>query len=183
MLEILVVMAMVGIYVILAARRKRRSRGRLVYLPFDITHTLGTLSDNGIAAIAAQTLTQDFDIVGVRSRVTFSGATAGEGPIEAGWAQAELTGTQIVANRDASPTSQWDVLANEQSKRKVRVFGQSSGEANFALNDGEPVWRKMFLRIPSGKSLCDFWVINRTGAPLTTGQIVNMQGSVVGRWK
>jgi len=155
----------------------------MVYLPFDVSIALGTSVDNAILTQALQTLTQDFDIYGVKAAVSFTGATPGEGPIEAGWNQSELTGVQIVANRDASPTSQWDVLANEQSKRKVRVFGTSSGDANDSLNDGMPVWKKMFLRIPSGKALADVYVINRTGATLTTGQVVHFQGHVVGRWK
>ncbi len=166
-----------------ARRRRRRAVVRMVYLPFDVTIVLGTLVNDGSAASALQTLTQDFDIYGMRSTVTFSDVTAGEGPIEAGWAQAELTAAQIVENRNASPTSQWDVTANEQSKRKVRVFGRSSGDANDSLNDGKPIWRKMFLKIPSGKPLADLWVINRSGATLTTGQQVHFAGSVVGRWK
>ncbi len=184
MLEILVVMAILAIAVgVMAAKRRRASRGRLVYLPFDESITLGTLVANGISTNALQTLTQDFDIVGVKATVSFTDVTQGEGPLEVGWAQSELTGVQIVANRDASPTSQWDVLANEQSKRKVRVFGKSAGTTDESLNNGLAVWRKMFLRIPSGKALCDLWIINRSGATLTTGAIVNLQGSVVGCWK
>ncbi len=164
-------------------RRRRGTTKIMVYLPFDIEITLGTSVDNAILTQALQTLTQDFDIYGVKASVTFTGATAGEGPIEVGWNQSELTGVQIVANRDAAPTSQWDVLANEQSKRKVRVFGSSSGQANDSLNDGKVIWKKMFLRVPSGKALCDIYVINRSGATLTTGQVVRAQGHVVGRWK
>ncbi len=166
-----------------AKRRTPRRRRRSVYLPFDIEIALGTLANDGVSTSALQTLTQDFDIYGVRASVTITGATQGEGPIETGWCQSELTGTQIVANRDASPTSQWDVLANEQSKRKVRVFGSSSGNPSDSLNDGKMIWKKMFLRIPSGKALCDLWIINRSGAALTTGQVIHMQGHVVGAWK
>ncbi len=155
----------------------------MVYLPFDVEIALGTSVDNAILTQALQTLTQDFDVYGVKASVTFSDVTAGEGPIEVGWNQSELTGVQIVANRDASPTSQWDVLANEQSKRKVRVFGTSSGAADDSLNDGKVIWKKMFLRVPSGKALCDIYALNRSGATLTTGQIVHAQGHVVGRWK
>jgi len=171
--------------IVMAAKRRRRRRVvvRTVYLPFDITIVLTNLVDNGSAATALQTLTQDFDIYGIRCTVSFTDAVAGEGPIEAGWAQAELTAAQIVENRDASPTSQWDVTANEQSKRKVRVFGKSSGDANSILNDGEPIWRKMFLKIPAGKPLADLWIINRSGAQLTTGQLVHFQGAVLGRWR
>ncbi len=166
-----------------ARRRRRGTTQIMVYLPFDVSIALGTSADNAILTQALQTLTQDFDIYGVKAAVTFTGATAGEGPIEVGWNQSELTGVQIVANRDASPTSQWDVLANEQSKRKVRVFGTSSGLTNDSINDGKVVWKKMFLRIPSGKALADIYAINRSGAQLTTGQVVHAQGHVVGRWK
>ncbi len=155
----------------------------MVYLPFDHSIALGTSAADAILTQALQTLTQDFDVYGVRAMVSFTDATAGEGPIEAGWNQSELTGVQILANRDAAPTSQWDVLANEQSKRKVRVFGTSSGAGNDSLNDGKYVWKRMFLRVPSGKALADLYVINRSGAQLTTGQVVHFQGHVVGVWK
>ncbi len=154
----------------------------MVWLPFDVTQALGTGADNAVFTTALQTLTQDFVIYGIRSRVTFSDATPGEGPIEAGWCQSELTGAQIVENRDASPTSQWDVEANERSKRKIRVFGRSDGSANNSLNNGLDVWKRMFLKIPAGKALADMWVINRSGAQLTTGQVVHFEGLVQGRW-
>ncbi len=183
MLEILVVIG-VAISLMAAKRRpRRRRRARSVYLPFNVSIALGTSVDNAILTQALQTLTQDFEVYGIRAMVSFTGATAGEAPIEAGWNQSELTGVQIFANRDAAPTSQWDVLANEQSKRKVRVFGTSSGQANDSLNDGKYVWKKMFLKVPSGKALADLYVINRSGATLTTGQSVHFQGHVVGAWK
>ncbi len=160
-----------------------RKRSNMVYLPFDVTQVLGTLANDTAATTALQTLTQDFDIYGVKASVTITGATVGEGPIEVGWMLATITGAQLLENRDASPTSQYDVAANEQSRRKVRVFGSSSGEANDNLNDGKSIWKKMFLRIPAGTALADIWVLNRSGAALTTGQVVHAQGSVIGRWK
>ncbi len=164
-------------------RGRHQSRGRLVYLPFDTEAVLGTLADNGISTSALQVLAQDFEVVGVKATVTFSDVTAGDGPLEVGWSQSQLTGVQVVANRDASPTSQWDVLAAEQSRRKVRVFGTSSGAANESLNDGKPMWRRMYLRVPAGQALCDIWIINRSGAALQTGALVHSQGEVVGRWR
>ncbi len=168
----------------LLAKRRGRRRGRPVYLPFDESIALGTLADNTVTTAALQTLQQDFDVYGIRATVTFTGVTVGEGPLEVGWCQAELTGTQILAQRDAAPTSQWDVLAQEQARRKVRVFGTSSGlAAGESLNEGKMIWKKMFLRKPSGQALADLWVLNRTGAALTTGASVHFSGSVVGAWK
>ncbi len=180
-----IILVAAGLILLLgAARARKRGRRnlRMVWLPFNQTITLGTLADNTVATNALQTLQQDFVVYGIRSTVTFSDGTAGEGPVEAGWCQSQLTGTQILANRDAAPTSQWDVLANEQSKRKVRVFGKSSGEANYNLNNGLDVWRKMFLRIPAGQAIADLWVLNRSGAALTTGQLVHFDGLIQGRW-
>lgn len=181
----LVLVAITGFTVLVNAAKRRRGRGRAraVYLPFDETVVLGTLADNTVTTVALQTLQQDFDVYGIRAMVTFTGVTAGEAPLEVGWCQAELTGTQILAQRDAAPTSQWDVLANEQSRRKVRVFGTSQGLSDGHLNNGLPVWRKMFLRKPSGQALADLFVLNRTGASLTTGASVHFQGSIVGAWK
>lgn len=168
------------------ARKRVRGRKRraapLVYLPFNETIVLGSLADNTVVTAALQTLQQDFHVHGIRATVTFSDGTAGDGPLEVGWSQSQLTATQILANRDAAPTSQWDVLANEQSKRKVRVFGKSSGESNYTLNNGMDVWKRMFLKVPSGQAIADLWVLNRAGAGLTTGQLVHFDGLVAGRW-
>ncbi len=170
--------------IVLAARRRRRGTKnlRMVWLPFNETIALGTLADNTVSTAALQTLQQNFVVYGIRATVSFTDATQGEGPIEVGWCQSQLTGTQILANRDAAPTSQYDVLANEQARRKVRVFGKSSGNPDDVLNDGKDIWKRMFLKVPNGQAIADLWVLNRSGAALTTGQLVHFDGLVQGRW-
>ncbi len=166
------------------AKRRRASKGRTVYLPFDKTIVLSTGADNAVQVQALQTLAQDFEVYGIRAMITSAGTTAGEAPIEIGWCQSQLTGAEIVEQRDAAPTSQWDVTANEQSKRKVRVFGTTSGLAGGdSLNNGKYIWRRMFLRVPAGQVVADLWEINRSGAQLTTGQSIHFQGDIVGRWR
>ncbi len=153
------------------------------YLPFDVTIAMVNSADNVLLKQALQTLAQDFDIYGIKARVSFTDFTVGEGPIEVGWAQSELTTAEIVEQRDATPQSQWDVTPNEQAARKVRVFGMSGGEGNETLNDGLPVWRKMFLRKPAAQVIAAVWALNRSGAQLTTGGLVHFTGDIVGRWK
>ncbi len=185
--EIITLIALVAVVVGAVRRRRRRSRGRTVYLPFDVDQALTTAADNGVFAVALQTLTQDFDIFGVRGSVTFAGITPGDSPIEVGWADNNLTAAEILEQRDAAPTSQWDIPATEHQKRKVRVFGTSGGpgvtSGSYSLNDGQYIWKKMFLHVPAGKALADIWMINRSGQQLTTGQIVTVTGDVIGRWK
>ncbi len=154
----------------------------MVYLPVNEVIALSNGGDDGTLVANLQTLAQDFHLYGLKLMVTFSDATLGEGPIEAGWAQSQLTNNQILECRDAVPTSQWDVVANEQGRRKVRAFGTSSGLTNDSLNDGRPVWKRMFLKVPAGQVLAQVYTINRSGAQLTTGQLVHFQGQAIGKW-
>ncbi len=155
----------------------------MVYLPLDSTIPLVASVDNTVLIQNLQTLAQDFHVYGIRAMVTYSDVTAGDAPIEAGWAQSQLTAAEILECRDATPTSQWDVPATEQARRKVRAFGTSSGvPSGDSLNDGKPVWRRMFLRIPAGQIIANTYAINRANQTLTTGQLVHFQGVVIGKW-
>ncbi len=164
-------------------KRRYRSKLRLVYLPFEGEIALGTSLNDAILMLAAQTLLQDFHIYGVKLICTIDGLTQNEGPIEVGWADSELIGAEILEKLDASPTSQTDIPAVEHARRRVRKLGQFSGNPSEKLADGVAIWSKMWVPVNDGQALIDVWVVNRSGAQLTTGAVVNFSGYIVGRWK
>ncbi len=169
--------------------RKRHGRGRraaLVPLKFTISVNLSTLAAN--AAILADTvagLLQDFDVVSTDLTAVLRNHTAGEGPIDFGLNAQQYDAAEVVEALDASPLSQYGT-AQERSNRRVRHYGTFSGsQTEEEVNDGEPIRRKMFLRAVGGTStpVAQVWIRNLSGATLTTGSSVSVQGTHWGRWK
>lgn len=162
-----------------SAKHGRLKRKPVTIWPIDEAISLGTSADNVILTSALQTLTQDIEVYGVDLEVHVQGMADDDGPVDCGWAREELTGAEIVENRDAQPTSEHDIPATEHVKRKVRSLGMLTAE--------EPRLKKkrsrMFLRIPAGKAIADVWVINRSGSNFTAGATVHFQGHAYGRWK
>ncbi len=165
-------------------RRGNRRHKHFQVLPIDESIVLSTLADNGISTAAMQVLSQDFDIISADILCDITGLTEGDGPIEVGWAQSELTGAEILEYLDASPVSDVDVPAIEHAKRRVRSLGVFSGSVGAeSLNDGKPIRSRMFIHVPDGEELADVWIVNRSGGPLTTGAVVHFQGKLYGNWK
>ncbi len=168
------------------ARRKRNRRGSLVPLKFNMSVTLGALVDNiAVEQVTVDSLEQDFDIVSTDLLASIRNHTAAEGPLDFGLAQQGYTVTEIVECLDASPLSQYGPEM-ERSRRKVRVYGRFDGQSTEEeVNDGEPIRKKMFLKAfgHSTFAAASVWVVNRSGATLTTGTILEVQGTHWGRWK
>ncbi len=170
---------------VFAARRRRR-RGSLVLIRFDVQVALGTLADNvAVEIVTVDSLEQDFDIVSTDLVCAIRNHTANEGPLDFGLAQQGYTVTEIVECLDASPLSQYGPEM-ERSRRKVRLYGRFAGnETEETVNDGEPIRKRMFLKAfgHSTFAAASVWIVNRSGATLTTGCILEATGTHWGRWK
>ncbi len=182
MLEILVVMAAVAVAIGAAHRRRRRGRA-LIPIKFQTEVDLAGLAENvATTIVTTAALEQDFDVISTDLLVALRDQTVGIGPIEFGLAMQDYTGPEIVEAVDASPLSQYGTEM-ERSSRKVRTYGQFSGElVDETVNDGVPIRRKMFLRVPAGKSAADVWFINRAAVSKTAGT-AEITGVHWGRWK
>ncbi len=181
MLEILVVMTILAIG--LAARR-RRGRRALVPVKFTTELGLGTLAIDTVITVASGALEHDFDVISCDLTVTMRGHTSGEGPIEFGSAMQDYTAGEIQEALDATPLGPYGPEM-ERSRRKVRHYATfDGGGVTGEVNDGEPIRRRMFLRVPAGKSAIDIWA-RQTGvsAGLTTGTVLEIKGVLWGRWK
>ncbi len=114
--------------------------------------------------------------------MSIGGLTPGEGPIVVGVAHVDYTDAEIeewIENQGSWGTS--DLVGQEIARRKIREVGQFSGEtADEVLNDGKPVHTKLRFMLNAGSTL-KYWAYNRSGAVLTTGSSVFIEGTVWAR--
>jgi len=104
--------------------------------------------------------------------------TPGEGPISVGLAHSDYSDTEIEEWIEA--TAGWnegDKIAQERSKRKIRLVGVFDGALESArLNDGNPIKTPLKFYVEEGQSL-RVWAYNQSGAVLTTGAVLVVNGS------
>ncbi len=162
---------------------KRRA---LQPVKFQAELALGTLGNGTVISVATvAALEQDFDIISTDLSVSMRDHTAGEGPVEFGLAEQGYSVTEIAEALDASPLSQYGT-AWERSKRKVRLYATFDGLlSEETVNDGLPLRKRMFLKAfaHSTFAAARVWVRNGSGAALTTGTVIEIQGTHWGRWK
>ncbi len=165
--------------------RKRRSNRRknFVALPFNTTVVLDTLANGAvIAADLLASLSEDLYVISVDGTWAMLGHTAGEGPIHVGYAHGDLSVTEIGENLTADLSNPDDIIQKERSRRPVRRAGSFPGlSTEEVLNNGVPLRTTIKFTIGDGNSF-DIWAQNVSGATLTTGCTVRLDGTVYGRW-
>ena len=143
-----------------------------------------TVADNTIVKQDVQSV--DFDneiwLQSADISVSIRGATAGEGPIMIGFAHGDYSVTEINEWYTASNFLSADKVEQEQGRRLCRDIGtlaNVSGEE--VMNDGKAIRIPLKMKIQSGQNLA-FWARNSSGAPLTTGAVVEFNGKLYGTW-
>ncbi len=165
--------------------RKRgtaRRRSNFVALPIDHQLALLTLGDETVIANAVTTLGVT-KIWAISADLTWSMSlhTPGEGPIQVGLAQGDLTTTEIAESIQASPVSKSDIIAIERARRPVRRTGVFSGAAAAeSLNDGRKIRTKLRFTVDTGLEV-SMWAMNK-GTALTTGTLISVQGMLYANW-
>lgn len=165
-------------------RSGRRRRKGFVAIPFRTTLTLGTL---GAATVFTNALFPAFgeDFFAISADIGWSmrGHTAAEGPLYVGLAHGDYTEPEILENLQAELTDPDDKVAQEHSRRQVRRVGVFEGlETHETLNDGRPIRTQIKISIGDGFSL-NGYAFNESGAALTTGTIIVLDGILYGRWQ
>jgi len=163
--------------------RKRGHGGRFQAIPFNANTALSTLADGTVLTTVLTALVQDFFAVSADVSVSFRGRTDTEGPLQFGFANSDLSLVEIGEALDASPSSESDIIARERIRRPVRRIGRvSPALADQSWNDGNP--KRVQLRFNLANSLeVNGWVRNQSGANLTTGAIIEWQGTIYGYWR
>ncbi len=162
--------------------RRKRSKN-FVAIPFS---EAVTIIDNLDGVVQLDTLlpalTEDLFIVSVDCRWGIANHTPQEGPLEVGLAHGDYTAAELIEFLDANVIDPDDMIANEHSKRKVRRSGLFSGLAQEeVLNNGNAIRTPCKFTVGDGKSFT-YWLRNRSGAQLTTGTLLLIQGVVYGKW-
>ncbi len=163
--------------------KRRRSNRNFVALPVNDGITLATLADNAVIKNTSPAiLTEDLYMISTEIVVSLQGITVGEGAIIFGMADNDLTVAEIAENLTTDQLDPNDIIARERARRPVRVLGIFSAEvANRALNSGMPLKKRIKLTFGSAKGFC-FFAFNRSGASLTTGAVISIDGVLYGRW-
>ncbi len=142
--------------------------------------TLGSgsvVAGNFDSSVDSKTFLISADLV-----VSLEGHTAGEGPITVGVAHADYSSTEI--GEWFAGTGGWsdaDLVAREVARRKIREIGTFDGAGTSeVLNDGKSIKVRLGFNIEDGQTL-QMWAFNGSGATLTTGTVLEMNGSVWAR--
>ncbi len=164
--------------------RKRKGRRRpLSKLPFQAPLALGNLGDNALTDGPAQTSFVDsVFIVSAKAIWSMFNHTAGEGPIEVGYAHSDLTAVEILERLTVEVLRSSNYIEREQASRPVRIVGMFRGlETEEVLNHGEPIHTKIYMPVRDGQNI-QIWAHNLSNGTLTTGTFLEVAGNFWGRW-
>ncbi len=182
MLEIFLILIGIIIPIGLLAKHIKRRRGSgLVVINIDMAVTLATLANQTVivdSPAANELFSRSLYVISSDLYVTLRGATAGEGPIEVGWAHSDLSTGEIAEGILADTSNRNDQIALEQAGRKIRKIGMFGNlGTNEVLNDGKDVRTKIRFMVDTGNGLA-LYAFNRSGSALTTGQVVIITGKI-----
>ncbi len=167
------------------AKKRRRNRKGFTAIPFNDTNALVTLADATILSgqLLNGVFAEDFFIISIDCTWSLRNVTGGEVPIEVGFAHDDYSIAEIDEYLIVNLLDPDNMIAAEQSKRKVRRVGsfQDGDKTDQGINDGRPVRTPMKFVIGSGHGI-NHWAKNNSGAVLTTGAVVHMSGTIYGRW-
>jgi len=168
-------------------KSKFNRRKNFVAIPFNTQLALATLGSGDVLSISllGAALGEDLFIISMDSYVAIRSLTAGEVPLFVGMAHGDLSVTEIQEAIDASLTDPDDIIARERARRPVRRMG--------VFGDGVLTHQTLQYNTDNRRTTVKFsvgdghaingWVGNESGGTLTTGAIVEWQGTIYGRWQ
>ncbi len=154
-----------------------------VRLPFQISVALSTLADNIVLKLLPiPDITEDLRVLSMDATWAIKNHTAGEGPLDVGYADDNYSVTEIAEANIAQPTGPGDRIQNERASRRVRKVGTFPGlSTEEVLNDGKPIKTRLNWLITDMNTLAG-WIQNRADSTLTTGCILDLSGYINGVW-
>jgi len=144
-------------------------------LPINIDTPLGTLAAHDVTSVPETgVMTEERRILSIEAVVSLEDLTAGDGPVEVGYAHSDYSAAEIEEALEA--VGAWDegnLVAQEQARRLVRSIGVLTEEET-ALNQGRPLKTRLNWRIATGDTIQQ-WIRNLGDSP-TTGAVVHSEG-------
>ncbi len=161
----------------------RKSNKNFVRLPFSASLALSTLNDNIVLkTLPIPAITEDLRVLSMDCTWTLRDLTAGEGPLEVGYADDNYSVTEIAENLIAQPSGPGDRIQVERSERRVRRIGKFTGQnAAETLNDGKPIKTRLNWLVTDDSTLA-CWIQNQSDANMMTGAILDISGYINAVW-
>ncbi len=171
----------------MAKKKKTRTgvnRKNFVAIPFSKSLPLGTLADETVIKTSLlNAFGEDIFIMSIDCTFALREFSVNEAPLFFGYAHGDLTVAEILEAINAEVTDPDDIIANEFARRPVRKVGGFVGdEVEPIYNDGKKVRQRIKFSVGDGHTI-DVWVKNQSGAILTTGAILELDGVIFGRWQ
>lgn len=184
MFEIILLLVTLFPLVALAKRRpRRRAKVNWVVSRVNMSLGLGTLADNTALKAALCSLgpgSYRCHWTHFEGFISIDGLTVGQGPIVVGVALDDYTVTEIKECLEADPTGT-DLIEAEKSRRKVREWGIFVGaNAQEWLNNDATMRKHRIKFTDEGGSSPDLFAYNDSGAALTTGATIVVNGKLYG---
>ncbi len=165
---------------------KRGHGGRFQAIRFNAQTALSTLADAALIQTTLTSLAQEFFAISADISAAFRGATLGEGPIQFGFNHGDLSTAEVQECLDAAITSEGDIVAKERLRRPVRRVGRvaqmNTTQGGGLWNNGNTKRIQLRFNLAANQEV-EGWVRNQSGATLTTGAIIEWQGSIYGYWR
>ncbi len=155
----------------------RRAPARWVKIDGDVNDGAGLAVGDVTSTVLGDTVETRSQVNTVRCNYTLRGNTAGEGPVEFGWAHSDYTAAEIEESLEVVGSwDEGDLVAAEQAKRKVRRIGSFQGEdAEEIFNEGRPMSRKLgWILLP--QDTIQLWMRNFSGATFAAGKRIQADG-------
>ncbi len=163
-----------------AKHQKRRRRSRLVVVNIEMSVALGTLNANTVirdSPSAGELFSRSLFVISSDLYCSMRGTT-GEGPIQIGWAHDDLSVAEILEGIQADTADRNDQIALERAGRKIRTIGVFPALASEGvLNDGKNIRTRLGFMVDTGSGVA-LYALNRSGAQLTTGAVVDVFGKL-----
>ncbi len=153
-------------------------------IPFQTQLPLLTLANGTVLVVAATSaLGEDLFVISVDSQITIRGLTAGETPIYVGLNHSDYTVAEIAEALDVALTDPNDKIEQERSRRLVRRIGVFAGpDVDQHMNQGVSTRTKCLFTVGNDFNL-EIFARNQSGAALTTGSVLEISGTIYGRWR
>ncbi len=165
-------------------KKQYNRRKNFQAFPFNVQLALLALADETVlkANLFVSDLIRGLFNISVDATWAVRGLTAGEGPINVGWAHNDLSIVEIKENLDVEMFDPSDIIARERSRRPVRKSGVFQGlTAVEVISNGNIIRTPLRFTTDIGHQIV-FWGMNKSGANLTTGAVIEIQGTLYGRW-
>lgn len=167
------------------AKGRRRPQGVPFKARINVGNSLSSLADATVLiADLAPTITADAKFTSAKLTWALREHTAGQGPIHFGLSHGDLSAAEVQECLQADTLSPADRVTRERTARPVVQVGTFSGlETEDVYNHGMPKFTRIgrWARHLTGQ-IPRMWVLNDSGANLTTGSRIEQSGTIYGRW-